>query len=235
MKPILFSYTMVQALLSNIKSQTRRVIKPQPIDNREVDGNFYEGNHKGYVKVDGHPNWRDQFVSEFSPYEKGNILYVRETHFRFGKWVKDGVTKKGGQKWKFTPLSNNIHFEDNPPATFFKSRQANNERGNWEEMPTFYKRNSLFMPKKLARIFLEITNVRVERLQEISKHDSIAEGVESIYFKQGLFGKELQRPDRTLAQTEQSCMEHLWVKINGKESWEANPWVWVIEFKKRNN
>src|SRR5690349_17204720 len=77
--PILFSTPMVQAILVGRKTQTRRIIKPQPVDNTEVDGNFFEGNHKGFVKVDGHPNWQHQFANEFCKYQTGDVLWVRET------------------------------------------------------------------------------------------------------------------------------------------------------------
>lgn len=74
---------------------------------------------------------------------------------------------------------------------------------------------SIFMPRRLSRITLEITGIRVERVQDISQADAIAEGTPPI---KGL--------------AERDAYQVLWESINGAESWAANPWVWVIEFKK---
>jgi hypothetical protein len=80
-------------------------------------------------------------------------------------------------------------------------------------------RPGMFMPRWASRITLEITGVRVERLQDISESDALAEGVKnSLHLPGGRFAKE--------------NYEHLWWTIHGDGSWEANPWVWVIEFKK---
>lgn len=79
---------------------------------------------------------------------------------------------------------------------------------------------SIHMPRKAAQIFLEVINVRIERLQDITHEDAIAEGVETL----GLYpGYEVSSRGK---------YEGLWNSINGNESWEQNPWVWVIEFKK---
>lgn len=92
--------------------------------------------------------------------------------------------------------------------------------------------NARYMYKDFARIWLEIKEIKIERVQEISEKSSIAEGIGAIYEK-ALFGeREFYRPDRALSQTARSCYEHLWDKINGnKFPFESNPWVWVIRFK----
>lgn len=79
---------------------------------------------------------------------------------------------------------------------------------------------SIFMPRKASRITLEVTGVRVERLQDISDDDCIAEGC---------IGDEVDGADQPLPTM---CFQFLWQSINGPESWEKNPWVWVIQFKK---
>jgi hypothetical protein len=87
------------------------------------------------------------------------------------------------------------------------------------DLVTGKKRPSIHMPRWASRITLEITGVRVERLQDISESDALAEGVKnSLHLPGGRFAKE--------------NYEHLWWTIHGDGSWEANPWVWVIEFKK---
>ena len=78
---------------------------------------------------------------------------------------------------------------------------------------------SIHMPRHASRITLEVTGVRVERLQDISEADAIAEGVRnSLHLPGGRFARE--------------NFAHLWWTINGDGSWESNPWVWVIEFKR---
>ena len=80
-------------------------------------------------------------------------------------------------------------------------------------------RPSIHMPRWASRILLEVTDVRVERLQDISEADAVAEGVRnSLHLPGGRFAKE--------------NFEHLWWTINGDGSWDANPWVWVVEFKR---
>ena len=89
---------------------------------------------------------------------------------------------------------------------------------------------SIHMPKEAARIFLEVTNVRVERLRDISEDDAIAEGIERVSiapfvhrFKNYLCNNKFIGPKESF--------KTLWMKINGEDSWNANPWVWVYEFK----
>jgi hypothetical protein len=92
---------------------------------------------------------------------------------------------------------------------------------------------SIFMPKAVARIWLEITDVRVERLQSISRTDGIAEGVERKFIKNYCdvlyvdYGSDLMGYYNSV-----DSFRTLWSKINGKENWNSNPWVWVIEFKR---
>lgn len=81
---------------------------------------------------------------------------------------------------------------------------------------------SIFMPHEFSRITLEIVNVRVERLQDISEKDVIAEGIEEAGICFGIRKEEVEK----------HCYKLLWDKINGPGAWEKNPWVWVIEFKK---
>jgi hypothetical protein len=95
-------------------------------------------------------------------------------------------------------------------------------------------RPSIHMPRKASRITLEITNIRIERLNAISEADAIAEGIESephkvfgVHYK--LYG-ELERLNQWTVGPKWSY-ETLWESINGQGSWKQNPWVWVVEFK----
>jgi hypothetical protein len=198
--PILFSTEMVQAIRQDIKTQTRRTIKPQPIDNTEVDGNFFEGNHKGYVKVDGHPNWKKQFIHEFCRYKIGDVLWVRES------WNR--LIIGGGYRYK-------------------ADGDFNDPQLKWKP--------SIHMPKAACRIWLEITDIRMELLHDISPADALAEGIERMYLQQNDSEVELLRFKHYLKDkwgpSAVHSFETLWCKINGHESWNSNPWVWVISFK----
>lgn len=212
--PILFSTEMVQALLQGRKSQTRRVIKHQPFDNTEIDGNFFEGRHKGYVKVDGHPDWQRQFAYHFCNYSIGDLLWVRET------WVghnrskfKDYLSFQSGGYW-FAYKADG------------KEKFPNGEVIKWKP--------SIFMPKTAARIWLEVTDIRVERLQDINEEDAKAEGAEKVWQdEKGNFWFPASESIRTVGEHGdfKTGFNSIWHGINGEESWNQNPWVWVISFK----
>ncbi len=225
--PILFSTIMVQANMDDRKEMTRRIINPQPIWCVDEDGNLYEGNHKGYVKVDGHPNWQHQFADEFSQIKKGDILYVREEHYRYGYWIeKEGeFTKTGKQKVMFIAITNEIRYYNDKPAEVLRRSKKDLFRPGW------YKRLGRFMPKKVARIWLQVTDVRVERLRDITPWDVLAEGVGE-KFKSGATSMTSASIDHiTWSGSQLKLFAELWQKINGAESWQANPWVWVIKYK----
>lgn len=96
---------------------------------------------------------------------------------------------------------------------------------------------SIHMPKEACRLFLEITSIRVEHLQDITDIDATAEGVEKGYCQDQLYNRELVTHMDYLKNEHKwihakLSFQTLWQKINGQESWDANPWVWVIEFKR---
>lgn len=88
---------------------------------------------------------------------------------------------------------------------------------------------SIFMPKDACRLFLEVTEIKVERLQDISEEDSMLEGVEYIQSSLPTW-KDYLRP-KNLYMSAYSSFKSLWISINEEESWNENPWVWVIKFK----
>lgn len=205
-RPMLYSTLMVQSILEGLKTETRRIMNPQPIDNTEIDGNFFEGNHKGYVKVDGHKNWKEQFIWEFSKYNVGEIIWVRET-FR------------------------KIEQDFGKPRYEYKATETINLIDKWKP--------SLFMPKDACRLFLEITNIRFERLNEISKEDAINEGIQPLLMSRmqqiqssQLYRNYLSKPELfNDGLSAINSYKSLWQKINGQNSWSENPWVWVYTFK----
>lgn len=97
-------------------------------------------------------------------------------------------------------------------------------------------RPSIHMPRWASRMTLEITDVRVERLQEISEEDAIAEGVSEIIvpgIEYGPYGDPVQPLD--CSATDRDRFYHLWQSIHHGAEWSANPWVWVIEFRRVDN
>jgi hypothetical protein len=177
-RPILFSGPMVRAILDGKKTQTRRVVKPQPVWVAEPNAPF--------KTTDADPNGMINCQYGYS----GDRLWVRET---------------------FMPMP---HL--NAKAFYRASDQL--VGGKWKP--------SIHMPRKLSRIMLEITGIRVERLQDISESDAIAEGV-------NVHPDHYGRPRNSIYSPVQAYRD-LWESINGPLSWDANPWVWVIEFRRIN-
>ena len=202
-KPILFSTEMVQAILEGRKTQTRRIIKPQPKEGIITTAfDFKKGFYASKIKIEENPD-RFEITKLFKPkYQTGDILWVRES---FAK----------------------------PPIYAFGVKYI--YKAGFNESICGWK-PSIHMPKEAARIFLEVTNVRVERLKDISEEDAIAEGIDKKgdlyfnYFESKLLGKGLPKEYFYKEISKVSFMS-LWSKINGIDSWKANPWVWVYEFK----
>ena len=235
-RPILFSAPMVRAILEGQKTMTRRVAKPQP---KMVTGS----GKRVYESADFKKSWEDiSGTGEGSgysdcPYGKpGDRLVVKETSYAYGRWIKQFSATKNRDEWFFqdmTTLEGKAYkYADSPPE--------NVEQKRVENAVGWHKRPSLFMPYYASRITLEITDVRVERLRDISEADAIAEGVESwvedrmksrpTHYK--IYYQTNPKDPDFYSSTAKVSFETLWQSINGPESWEQNPFVWVIEFKR---
>ena len=196
--PILFTTDNVKAILDGKKTQTRRIMNPQLKDNagwRGLVPLYGFGDYSHGHKYHGH--FRLEEVPEVCPYgQVGDRLWVRETFF------------------------DNAFFEDDQDNVLYRAD------GEFEEqIPEDYIgaawSPSIHMFKWMARIWLEITKVRVERVQDISEDDAKAEGVPGI------------ATHKPYPKQYRDSFEVLWDSINLKRgSWESNPWVWVIEFEK---
>lgn len=208
-RPILFSAPMVRAILSGAKTQTRRVVKPQPPDPR----------FKGMLALDdeGIDLWlHDRTLAQAirCPYgQPGDRLWVRETHSigpAPGTPLQPGETA-GALRW--------------PHVTYAADGAVERRDTRWKGA-FGVGRPSIHMPRWASRITLEITGVRVERLQDISEADAIAEGIVPTHDGYGL-------PDGSHYHAADPRVSYwsLWDAINGPGSVEANPWVWVVEFQ----
>lgn len=208
-RPILFSGAMARAILDGSKTQTRRVVKK--------DGGLLNYGAAQFVK-DGlwyptSPSGKAGLVPPIiCPYgQPGDRLWVRE-QYKISEWMPSYAT---------------IEYTANDHKKTFV-RQYLQGRIT-EPVSVNNLRPSIFMPRWASRITLEITGVRVERLHDISEKDAISEGVTYTGpFPMAVLSGFLPAPD-DLAIKE---FKILWESINGAESWYANPWVWVIEFKR---
>lgn len=209
-RPILFNGAMVRALLDGRKTQTRRIVKPQfPIDAvpTEMCAVTSEGwqtsGHSGFWCDDCDPNDEARVRCEFGV--PGDRLWVRETFCRI-----DGQTQPS--------------IETDYRATYTHGARLGDSLGIKKKWTP-----SIFMPRHASRITLEITNVRVERLQAINEIDAINEGIEkteSGYWS--LYGQA--EVDGTYSA--RTSFRALWESINSPDAWNDNPWVWVVEFKR---
>lgn len=217
MKPIIFSTPMVQAILSGKKTQTRRVIKPQPswgkvITEQEALSRALSGFDPYGFRINT-PTQSEAVTN--APYKPGDILWVRET------WQETDVCHAGGGYDLHTKF---VYRADFQPEEGVRTPEK------W--------RSPIYMPKEAARIFLRVTGVGAERLQEISCDDAIAEGTiewiceehkSGTYIDNAMRGAACAKPERAFAL--------LWDSLNAKRGygWDKNPWVWVIEFRRLNN
>lgn len=213
-RPILFSTAMVQAINRGIKTQTRRIVKWKP---REEGLNLsFSGLEVGYYCT-GVPEsgfvlqsrgnggcWNDRTYPIHCPYGKvGDRLWVRET------WSPDHAA--------FYPHFRYVYKADEYPSRFDidNGKVYSSEAKAW--FP-FKWRPSIHMPRPACRLRLELTEVRIERLHAITEEDAIAEGAQCAGFPAAL--------------TNYGAFGRLWQKINGNESWDANPFVWVLGFER---
>ncbi|GGZ31762.1 hypothetical protein C8J23_101197 [Shewanella chilikensis] len=199
-RPIIFNTEMVRAILEGRKTQTRRTLTAKQLGLFECAASIGECHN-----LDGEINIKSMgYYRQFCPLgQVGDQLWVRETFAvvpRTAYAHSDGVTQIK------SPI-------DKDKASIYKADWCRSEGGiRWKP--------SIHMPRSACRIILEITNVRVERLQDISEQDACAEGCD--YPEVEGMGWKF-KPSFNF--------KFLWKKIYGQESLDANPWVWVIEFK----
>lgn len=212
--PILFSGPMVQAILAGWKSQTRRQLNPAPHKYFMPSVGDYQRPRVDRRTGEQYPEQRVRFGAfddmqdlQFPYGRVGDRLWVRETH-SISIGGGPGTPDDGTRLVRYRAgISDDI---------------AKTER--W--------RPSIFMPRWASRLTLEITAVRVERLQAISDGDALAEGIDifedgagfTIPLKNGRPGPWQRNPV--------DAYRNLWELINGPDSWAANPWVWVISFRR---
>lgn len=239
-RPILMSAPMVRATLDGTKTQTRRSVRGQPGPSCCIE----EG-------MEGEPPFvYSQLVGQGAGHDVDELR--SRCHCPYGApgdrlWVREAFVHEPAEYcWEAS-----VSIPCRPASTVYRADHGNEATGaGWKP--------SIHMPRALSRITLEITDVRVERLQAISETDAQAEGVKAKPFPgpwwqgyrrmddgelihQQYVGTEPPdwmvepHPMRSMTHLDQTAVDgfrQLWASINGTESWAANPWVWVIAFKR---
>ncbi len=218
MKPILFNTEMVRAILDGRKTVTRRVVKPQPP--KEIRGT-YECMDDGNFQLKVAP-YESIYDYEIKPlYCPGDILYVRES------WAKMCCFDCTHDDCETNIDRLGLTIPCNDGVYIYKATDLVNTKPKW--------RPSIHMPKEAARIFLRVTGVRVERLQDITEEQAEKEGFSagSIVITGGPWGIE-DDPDEWTAKDDFSALWSITIKKADLPfyGWDANPWVWVIEFER---
>jgi hypothetical protein len=218
MKPILFNTEMVRAILDGRKSCTRRIVKPQQLVGLLPD-KCKSGVPEEFLKEKKFmfKPYCDMTDIELintaykAPYQPGDILYVRETwQYLYELDGNEQVIEDTGKY--YYAATDTIPFN-----TYVDENGVRHDHAPW--------RPSIHMPKEAARIWLKVTDVRVERLQEITTNQIEQEGVETEY------------PHVLNGEEKKYAFQNLWNSTIKKSDldfygWDANPYVWVIEFER---
>jgi hypothetical protein len=207
-KPILFSTPMVQAILEGRKTQTRRIVKPQPSNKHSFLGRVIDSTDRSIVDkatfdIDG-----KDYIYVNVPYEQDDLLWVRET------WCS-GMARDGGNK-----IIYKANIED-----------LLQPMHNWKP--------SIHMPRSAARLFLKVIKIRIQRLQDITEEDAMAEGIIELGNctppDYSLTRKQYSNGIAVGFKTAREAFIDLWDSIYKEQGfeWQQNTWVWVIEFEKQ--
>lgn len=215
-KPILFSAPMIRAILAGTKTQTRRVVKPQPVGPIDPLVSFNHGRMEiAFGRENRDPSgvgprwWRPAA-------QVGDTFWVRESHY---------MTDDGDSEYAIFAADEERVRQHLAIMDGMRSRLTD-ER--WRHHTKL--RPSIHLPRWASRILLTVTDVRVERLNDITEADALAEGVKSEALGEwvncGFI--EVQRANCPPV----TCFASLWMNINGAESWGANPWVFAYTFER---
>ncbi|EJN06441.1 hypothetical protein [Herbaspirillum sp. YR522] len=207
-RPILFSAPMVRALLAGQKTQTRRAFSKRMIDT------MYNAAHMGEVSyfIDGGEMEENDlsYVADWCPYGKiGDRMWVRETWRGVVEISPPDAIKPEYGVARYIPAQ-----EHCKRIEYAATQECGDDP--W--------RPSIHMPRWACRILLEIVSVRVEKLNDCSVSDALAEGVFTWWREIEQTASDHPAPP--------AIYRELWESINGAGSWAANPWVWVVEFRR---
>lgn len=208
--PLLFKAPMVRATRGGYKWQTRRVVKDVPA--WVTDFGYTAFTPERSISARGTQPGNEKFIK--CPYGKvGDKLWVRET------WNKHGgvLTYRADGDW----------------INEFKEEHDRNNPTAVAEASLLKWKPSIFMPRWASRITLEVLDIRVERLNDITQEDAKAEGIQPLPLQDPNDPSAWWEVEPSVCQARKPKESYalFWEKINGKGSWALNPWVWVISFK----
>lgn len=216
-KPMLFTGAMVRAYFAGVKTETRRIIKPQPpfgcdyaINGAMNSACCFKPGADGTIEAWVPPTGKSVNHLLPCPHPLGSVIYGKETHY-WDRFEKIPKTKPDDFPLDFYYRADGECCQQIPEC------QCGSEgKPKW--------RPSIFMPRWAARMLLEVTRVHVERLHDISDDDAEADGAD-FWFNE-------QNPDHPEPPASSCAYKLLWESINGKGSWALNPFVWVYQFPK---
>jgi hypothetical protein len=222
-RPILFSTPMIRALLDGRKTQTRRIMKP-PFKGRDIlnlkehgcsgTHSDYSGDHNdpfswGYPGAEDGSDMSIGHGPELCPYGRpGDLLWVREGHY---------MDDNGDEEFP-------VYAEDEKAVADLLTHPDSRDHHK-------RRRPSIHMPRWASRLTLEITDVRAQRLQDITEADALAEGIPDLRTTPEFYSKPIPKePNYGAIHTGAFC--GLWCGIHGGvAAWDQNPWVWALTFK----
>lgn len=207
-RPIIFSAPMVHAVLEGRKTETRRVIKPQPPKGITFAGQYATSDQT----IDASFDWMRGDPKDIDAWEWADLPRFYCAYGRIGDrlWMRE----------TFTAKTNTIHAQ----RVVYRADSPHEIKVDWT--------SPIHMPRDCSRVTLELTAVHVERVQEISEEDAIAEGISDDSIQAVLAGAEAgNQREPTPARV---CYGILWDDLNAKRGygWDLNPFVWVLKFKK---
>ncbi|ELJ7525829.1 hypothetical protein AB4H10_003148 [Salmonella enterica] len=245
---MIFNGEMVRAILDGGKTQTRRIMKVQPEPSKSRPGDFWFSSKKLESMV---------HVSDLTP---GNSpisdchLFFQELCCPFGTigdriWVRETWATLGNEDGCCVDWNDNLcKGDEREAARIYRAscEQRPGDYGLWSIPDNAYWkphtenekfegawRPSIHMPRWASRILLEITNVRVDRLNSISEQDALSEGIDRERLEESQDNYDcIADHNMTGRPTATGAFKYLWESIYGEENWQVNPWVWVIEFKR---
>lgn len=206
--PILFSGPMVRALLAGRKIMTRRIIDNPIANDCDVVHLVQDAEIVNPKSEDGHPL----------------VLKGLCASFNDGVWVIPSKYGNVGDVLWVRETAMPAIYDGVDAGYIFKADQPDRKTRSWKPC--------IHMPKTACRIFLQITDIRVERLQDITDKDAVLEGIESD--KKGYFKDYMSELGSAGSMGPYASFMTLWTSLNGPTAWDGNPWVWVLTFKRIN-
>lgn len=208
-RPIIFSGPMVRALIEGRKTQTRRILRDQAVPGAQFQGI----NRDGLALF----SFGSLYGKQRLPYAPGDRLYVREA-VRFAL------------EWDECPPSQ----FDRADAIAYEADGRTEARAWGDPFKPGRLRPSIHMPRWASRLTLTVTDVRVQRLQDISEADALAEGIRPMPRRGDLFTSDcITSKDHAVPlwfNTPKEAFHDLWNNLHGPDAWDANPWVVALTF-----